>query len=126
MSDEHDHSVTTGPVMMYSAKRDEVAKFYADLVGIVGDAAGDTTWLKTANADVVLHGRDDRESPPEVRETSGFVVWFGVGDVNAAFQKARKAGCLIGDSYGDYFFARDPDGRILGIYGSEGQHDHEH
>jgi len=123
----HDHGVKTGPVMMYSSKQSDVAKFYADLVGIAGDDSSDSVWLKTENADVVIHGREDRDSPPEVRSQSAFVVWFGVADVNAAFQKARKAGWLVGDSYGDYFFARDPDGRLIGIYATEGHgHGHDH
>lgn len=127
MSGGHDHDPKTGPVMMYSGKQREVAAFYADLVGLAGDDSNESVWMKTANADVVIHGREDRDSPPEVRSASGFVVWFGVADVNAAFLKARKAGWLVGDSYGDYFFARDPDGRLVGIYASEDHgHGHDH
>jgi predicted enzyme related to lactoylglutathione lyase len=125
----HEHEPKTGPVMLYSARKDEVAKFYADLVGLREDDSKDSIWLKTANADVVIHGREDRASPPEIRSHDGFVVWFGVADVNMAYQRARKAGWLIGESYGDYFFARDPEGRFVGIYATEEHghgHDHEH
>jgi predicted enzyme related to lactoylglutathione lyase len=123
----HEHEPKTGPVMLYSARKRDVAKFYADLVGLVGDDSKESIWLKTANADVVIHGREDRDSPPEIRAHEGFVVWFGVADVNAAYQKARKAGWLIGESYGDYFFARDPEGRFVGIYATEEHgHGHEH
>jgi predicted enzyme related to lactoylglutathione lyase len=123
----HEHEPKTGPVMLYSAKQREVAKFYADLVGLSGDDSKESIWLKTANADVVIHGREDRDSPPEVRSHDGFVVWFGVADVNAAYRKARAAGWLIGDTYGDYFFARDPEGRFVGIYATEEHgHGHEH
>jgi hypothetical protein len=119
--------VRTGPVMMYGSRRDDVARFYADLVGMPADPGDGSTWLKTANADVVIHGPDEREAPPEVRAQSGFVVWFGVADMRAAYERARRSGALVGESYGDYFFARDPDGRFIGIYPAEGHgHDHEH
>src|SRR5206468_3635328 len=85
VSGGHEHDVKTGPVMMYSAKQREVAKFYADLVGITGDGEG-SVWMKTENADIVIHGRDERDAPPEVTQHDGFVVWFAVSDVNAAFQ----------------------------------------
>jgi predicted enzyme related to lactoylglutathione lyase len=124
---EHDGKVTLGPVMLYSAKPRDVARFYAELAGLEGDDSKASVWMKTEHADVVIHGRDDRDSPAEVRAQSGFVVWFGVADVGAAYQRARKAGWLVGDTYGDYFFARDPDGRFVGIYGTEGHHHgHDH
>ena len=124
---EHDDAVRLGPVMLYSAKQPELAKFYGELIGLSGDETRGSMWMKTAHADVVIHGRDDRDSPPEVRAHPGFVVWFGVADVGAAYQKARKAGWLVGDSYGDYFFARDPEGRFVGIYATEDHHhDHDH
>jgi hypothetical protein len=111
--------------MMYSAKQRDVAKFYAELVGVADDDSKESIWLKTENADVVIHPRHDRDAPPEIRAHDGFVVWFGVPDVNAAYQKARKAGWLVGETYGDYFFARDPDGRYVGIYTTE-EHGHGH
>jgi hypothetical protein len=124
MSEGHD--VTLGPVMIYSDKGRDLARFYGELVGLTGDDTKGSIWLKTEHADVVIHGRDERDAPPEVRTAGGFVVWFGVSDVNGAFQKARKEGWLVGDSYGDYFFARDPDGRVVGIYATEGHHHHDH
>lgn len=125
MSGGHDHDPKTGPVMLYSARQRDVANFYAELVGVTGDDSKESIWLKTANADVVIHGRHDGDAPPEVREHGGFVVWFGVVDVNAAYQKARKAGWLVGETYGDYFFARDPEGRLVGVYTTE-EHGHGH
>ncbi len=113
--------------MLYSARHRDVAKFYAELVGVSGDDSKDSIWLTTANADLVIHGREHPDSPPEIRSHDGFVVWFGVADVNGAYQKARKAGWLVGESYGDYFFARDPEGRFVGIYATEEHgHGHEH
>jgi predicted enzyme related to lactoylglutathione lyase len=114
--------------MMFSARPREVADFYRELVGMTGDVDDRSAWLKTSNADVVVQSRagDDR-TPAAVTAHSGFVVWFGVADVNAAHEKAKRAGALVGDFYGDYFFARDPDGRIVGVHASEDHHhDHEH
>jgi len=119
-----------GPVFGFTATHERTAGFYADVVGLArgsGDPA--SSWLKTGNADVVFHSPDDRDTPPEVRAQPGFVVWFGVDDIRAAFERARKAGAIVGDFFGDYFFARDPDGRYIGIHVNEEHthgHDHEH
>lgn len=116
-----------GPVMLYSARQKEVATFFRDLIGLSGDLDGSAIWLDASNAQVVVHGPQAPETPDEVRTQSGFVVWFGVADVKAAHERVKRAGRLVGDFYGDYFFARDPDGRFVGIYASEDhQHDHEH
>ena len=124
MSDEHGTRV--GPVMLYSAKGAAVVDFYRALVGLSGEA-GESVWLDGANAQVVVNQQNAADTPPEIRSYAGFVVWFGVADVNAAHDKAKRAGCVVGDFYGDYFFARDPDGRLIGIHTSEDhQHDHEH
>ena len=120
-----------GPVFAFTAKHAATAGFYREVVGLAAGrgADPDATWLKAGNADVVFHSPDDRETPPEVRGQIGFVVWFGVDDVKAAYDRARAAKAVVGDFYGDYFFARDPDGRFIGIHISEEQshgHDHEH
>ncbi len=116
-----------GPVMLFSARRGEVAKFYADLVGLSGDAAADgATWLEAANAKVVVNEADDRHTPAEVRAQAGFVVWFGVADVRGAYDKAKRDGCAVGDFQGDFFFAKDPDGRYVGVYTLEDHHGHDH
>jgi hypothetical protein len=125
MSDEH--ATRVGPVMIYSSRQKDVATFFRELIGLSGDLDGSAIWLDGANAQVVVHQPSAPETPPEVRSQAGFVVWFGVGDVKAAHDRAKRAGCVVGDFYGDYFFARDPDGRFVGIYASEDhQHDHEH
>jgi hypothetical protein len=120
-----------GPVFAFTAKHGTNAKFYAEIVGLPPGSENDSnaSWLKAANSDVVFHSPEDRETPPEVRGQSGFVVWFGVDDVRAAFERARAAKAVVGDFYGDYFFARDPDGRFIGIHVNEEHahgHDHEH
>jgi len=120
-----------GPVFAFTAQHAATAAFYADLVGLPAGPEADpsASWLKAGNADVVFHSPEDRETPPEVRGQPGFVVWFGVDDVNGAFDKAKAAKAVVGDFYGDYFFARDPEGRFIGIHVNEEHahgHDHEH
>lgn len=119
--------IQAGPVMIYSTRQKEVARFYGDLVGLTGDMDDPSIWLKAANTEIVVHGTTDADTPAEVRGQSGFVVWFGVADVKAAYERAKKAATLVGDFYGDYFFAKDPDGRFVGVYAMEDHHhDHDH
>jgi predicted enzyme related to lactoylglutathione lyase len=118
-----------GPVFAFSGNHAEVARFYRDVIGLAGDKDDDATWLEAANAKLVVHDPGDRETEPEVSGQRGFVVWFGVDDVRAAFARAQAAGALVGEMRGDYFFARDPDGRYVGVYPNEEHghgHDHEH
>jgi predicted enzyme related to lactoylglutathione lyase len=118
-----------GPVFAFTAKHAATATFYADVVGLPAGSESDpdASWLKAENADVVFHSPEDRETPPEVRGQSGFVVWFGVDDINAVFDRAKAARAVVGDFYGDYFFARDPEGRYIGIHVNEEHgHDHDH
>ena len=125
MSDEH--GITAGPVMIYSTRQRQVADFYRELVGLSGDLDEASIWLKAANTELVVHGTTDRDTPAEVRGQSGFVVWFGVADVKIAYERAKKAGTVVGDFYGDYFFAKDPDSRFVGVYALEDHHhDHDH
>jgi predicted enzyme related to lactoylglutathione lyase len=126
MSDEHPTQV--GPVMVFSPKRAESVRFYREIAGLTGDDGDptDAAWLDAANAKLAVHDPTDRQTPDEVRGQTGFVVWFGVADVRAAFDRAKRAGCVVGDFYGDYFFARDPDGRYVGIFALEGTHGHDH
>ena len=120
------HPSTIGPVMVFSRKRAEVARFYREVAGLTGDDAADQTWLDAENAKVALNEPTDRETPPEVRSQSGFVVWFGVADIITAFDRAKRTGVTVGDFYGDYFYARDPDGRYVGIFALEDHHGHDH
>jgi predicted enzyme related to lactoylglutathione lyase len=120
-----------GPVFAFTPKHSATAGFYADIVGLPKgtDSDPDASWLKAANADVVFHSPDDRETPAEVRGQTGFVVWFGVDDVRAAFDKAKAVKAIVGEFQGDYFFARDPEGRYIGVHANEEHghdHDHEH
>ncbi len=118
-----------GPVMAFTAKRAEVVRFYTEIAGLKGDAQGEATWLAADNAQLVVHDPDDRQTEPEVRGQRGFVVWFGIEDVATAFGRAKAAGCAVGEFHGDYFFARDPDGRYVGFHANEEHghgHDHDH
>jgi hypothetical protein len=123
MSDEHVPSV--GPVMVFTAKRSEVVRFYTEIAGLKAEADGDATWLAAENTQLVLHDPDDRQTEPDVRGQRGFVVWFGIDDVASAFARARAAGWAVGEFQGDFFFARDPDGRYVGFHANE-EHGHGH
>jgi len=121
------HKPELGPVMAFSARRDEVARFYSEVAGISGDDAGEVTWLDAQNAKLAIHDPEDRQTPDEVRRQAGFVLWLGVTDVRLAYDRAAKAGRVIGEFHGDFFYARDPDGRYVGIYALEEHgHDHDH
>ena len=119
-----------GPVFAFTAKHAATAGFYADVIGLArGTSDAGSSWLKTEHADVVFRSPDDRDTPPEVRAAQGFVVWFGVDDIRAAFDRAKRAGAVVGDLFGDYFFIKDPEGRYVGIHVNEEHahgHDHEH
>lgn len=117
---------TVGPVMAFTGKRAEVVRFYRDLAGLEGEDGGDATWLEAENAKLVVHDRGDEQTPDEIERHPGFVVWFGVQDLTAAYDRAKRAGTAVGDFYGDYFFARDPDGRYVGIFALEDHHGHDH
>ena len=124
-----DHAPKIGPVMAFTSKRADVVRFYTEIAGLSADAGIGATWLAADNAQVVVHDPDDRHMEPDVRGQRGFVVWFGIDDVAAAFARAKAAGCAIGDFEGDYFFARDPDGRYVGFHANDEHghaHDHDH
>lgn len=114
-----------GPIMVFTARRADVARFYAELLGIAADPSDGATWLEAANAKLAIHDPGDRQTPPEVHAQRGFVVWFAVHDVRAAYGRAEAANAVVGGFHGDFFFARDPDGRHIGVFESE-EHGHDH
>lgn len=132
MSEQDDTVV--GPVFAFSDKHADVARFYREVVGLTGETGDDSTWLEAANAKIVVHEPEDRQTEPEISRQRGFVVWFGVQNLRAAWARAQAAGAVVGEFRGDYFFARDPDGRYVGFYANQehseahahGEHDHEH
>lgn len=116
-----------GPVMAFSTRRAEVARFYSDVAAVPGDDTGDATWIDGENAKLAIHDPQDRQTPEEVRRQAGFVLWLGVADVGLAYERAAKAGSVVGEFHGDFFYARDPDGRYVGFYALEEHgHDHDH
>jgi len=121
-----DHEAQVGPVMLFSARMKAVAGFYTEILGLSGEDGGDSIWLNGASAKVVVHDATDPQTPPEVRSQPGFVVWFGVTDVRGAYEKAKRAGSAIGEFHGDFFYAKDPDGRYVGVYTLEDPHGHDH
>ncbi len=107
-------------VFVFTSAREEVARFYRDLVGLHQESEGDdATWFGAQHAKLAVHDRGDEETAEEVRRGDGFVVWFRVADVRAAYERARAAECVVGPWYEGkpypYFFARDPDGRFIGV-----------
>ena len=120
-----DHVPSVGPVMAFTTKRSEVVRFYTEIAGLKAEVEGDATWLATENTQLVLHDPDDRQTEADVRGQRGFVVWFGIDDVATAYARARAAGCAVGEFQGDFFFARDPDGRYVGFHANE-DHGHGH
>ncbi len=120
-----DHAPGLGPVMAVTSKRAEVVRFYTEIAGLKPETEVDATWLAADNAQLVVHDPDDRQTEPDVRGQRGFVLWFGIDDVATAYALAKAAGCAIGEFHGDYFFARDPDGRYVGFHANE-EHGHGH
>ena len=74
-------------VFAFTAKRDEVARFFEEVLGL------------------------RRDEPPEW----GFVPWFHVDDLAKAFELASARSAAVGAMRDGYFLARDPDGRVFGV-----------
>ena len=111
--------------MIFSERRVEVARFYTEIAGLSAEASSDTTWLEGENAKLAVHDPWDERTELEVRTQRAFVVWFAVNVVGEVFERAGAAGCIVGAFHGDYFFARDPEGRYIAFYQSE-EHGHGH
>lgn len=109
-------SPTLRHVFVHSDRWREVARFYREVVGLVPESEkDDSVWYAGDGAHLVIHDRDEEATAVEVGRGSGFVVWFGVDDVDAAFARAAAAGAVVGWKYEGYFFARDPEGRFIGV-----------
>ena len=74
MSEEHGHGPQVGPVMMFSPLTKAVAQFYSEVIGLGGETGGEEVWLDAANAKVVVHDPNHRQTPEEIRRQPGFVV----------------------------------------------------
>lgn len=103
-------------VFVFTDRREEVAAFYRDVLRVpVESTAEDATWFGLEDARLVVHDREDQETAAEVSASDRFVIWFGVQDVDAAFERARAAGAVVGERRPHYFFASDPEGRFIGV-----------
>jgi len=98
-------------VFAFTAKRDEIARFFDEVLGLrCQRARDDSVWFEPeSGATFTVH---DREDEPEV---PGFVPWFHVADLAATFERARAKNANVGEMRDGYFFARDPDGRVFGV-----------
>ena|SRR5713226_3924447 len=98
-------------VFAFTAKRDEVARFFEEVLGLRRERArDDSVWFEPeGGATFTVHDREDEPGVP------GFVPWFQVEDVAGAFERARARDVNVGDIRDGYFFARDPDGRVFGV-----------
>ena len=98
-------------VFAFTAKRDEVARFFEEVLGLIAESAhDDSVWFEpAAGATFTVH---DLEEQPA---GTGFVPWFHVSDLGAAFERAHSRGASIGAMREGFFFARDPDGRVFGV-----------
>lgn len=112
-------SPTLRHVFIHSDRWSDVAAFYREIVGLTPESEkDDSVWFAPDGARLVVHDRDEEATAPEVGRARGFVVWFGVGDVDAAYARASAAGAVVGRRYDGYFFARDPEGRFIGVRGA--------
>ncbi|OLE76737.1 MAG: hypothetical protein AUG02_03955 [Chloroflexi bacterium 13_1_20CM_2_70_9] len=98
-------------VFAFTSRRDEVARFYDDVLGLRRQRPhDDSVWFEPAGgATFTVHDREDE--PAEW----GFLPWFHVDDLDGAFDRARSRGATVGEMREGYFLARDPDGRVLGV-----------
>lgn len=101
-------------VFAFTSARAEVASFYRDVLGLeVEEARDEAVWFATEGARLPVHDDDDRETARIVRESHAFVVGIGVDDVDAAYERAERAGAVVGERFPTWFFVRDPDGRFV-------------
>lgn len=100
-------------VFAFTSARPEVAAFYRDVLGLdIEETKDDAVWFATQGARFAVHDDDDPETAREVREGHTFVVGIGVDDLDGAYERARRAGAVVGDRFESWFFVRDPDGRF--------------
>ncbi|HEV8470219.1 MAG TPA: hypothetical protein VGR46_11465 [Candidatus Limnocylindria bacterium] len=98
-------------VFAFTAKREEVARFFEEVLGLRRQQPQeDSVWFETGNgATFTVH--DPENEPPQ----AGFVPWFHVRDLAAAFERARARSAVVGGVRDGYFLACDPDGRVFGV-----------
>ena len=98
-------------VFAFSERREEVARFYEDVLGLERERTEeDSVWF-AANGGATLTVHDRTDEPAD----RGFVPWIHVADLASAFERARSQSAAVGAMREGYFFARDPDGRVVGV-----------
>ena len=113
MTERSKEATALGYVFAFTSARPEVAAFYREVLGLdVEDAKDDAVWFRTDGARFSVHDDDDRQTAREVREAHTFVIGIGVTDLDAAYERASRAGAVVGDRFESWFFVRDPDGRF--------------
>ncbi len=99
-----------------TARRAAVAAFYRDVIGLaVESIKDDSAWFAPEGARLVVHEWAGESDAPVDARGHGFVVWFGVDDIEGAYARAKAAGVVVGHRYRDHFFASDPEGRFIGV-----------
>ena len=98
-------------VFAFTAKREEVARFFEEVLGLRRQRPrDDSIWFESsAGATFTVHDREDEPADHE------FIPWFQVSDLAAAFERADARRAVVGTMREGYFFARDPDGRVFGV-----------
>lgn len=98
-------------VFVFSARRADVARWYEEVVGLTRDseAHDDSVWYRNGGAQFVVHDREDEPAD------AGIVPWFHVQDLNASYERALRDGSAIGSLRTGHFFARDPEGHVVGV-----------
>ena len=97
-------------VFAFSDRREAAARFLEDVLALCRERPhDDSVWFTTDGARFVIHDREDE--PP----SSGFVPWFQVTDLDGTYARAQAAGAVVGGMREDYFLAKDPDGRLVGV-----------
>ena len=99
-------------VFAFTAKRDEIARFFEDVLGLRRQTPhDDSVWFESAGgATFTVHDHEEDEG-----DEGGFVPWFHVPDLGAAYERAGARSAVLGGMRDGYFLARDPDGRVFGV-----------
>jgi predicted enzyme related to lactoylglutathione lyase len=98
-------------VFAFTEMREHVASFYEEVLGVIRERPhDDSVWFTTTTgAQLVVHDREDEPA------SGGFVPWFHVIDLDAAFARAQATGRVVGGMRDGYFLVKDPDDRVFGV-----------
>jgi ketosteroid isomerase-like protein len=94
-------------VFAFTGRRVDVARWYEEVLELIPVRREDSVWFETSGSALVVHDREDEPGD------ASLVPWFHVADLAAAYERAGSS--TVGPLRSGYFFARDPDGRVIGI-----------